>query len=79
MPKLRGIKVWDDWRSVVHTALGVTTAFLPGWGGGLVATVFMLYEAYESPTEPEFLGDTIEFVAGLITAGIINYWLLLFA
>ena len=77
MPKFLGIRIWDDWRSIIHTAVGLSTLVMPGWGGGLVASIFMLYECYESPTEAEFLGDFIEFLAGLIAAGIINLWLVL--
>ena len=70
------VKVWDDWKSIAHTLVGVVAYFIPA-----LFIVFLAYElvsfAYKRKHKQEsvrdFIGDLIEFVFGTgVTALILN-------
>ena len=55
------VKVFDDWKSVIHILIGVLVGALGGTVGFIIATIFFLYQMGESKSMEEFLGDWFEF------------------
>jgi len=71
--------IFDDWKSIIHFLLGFVACFVFRfcWAvSALFASVFLIYECFESKTVGELLCDVFEFVVGVVLCCFVSYFCL---
>lgn len=65
--------IFDDWLSIFHMILGITTIFVNPWLSIFILLIFMLYEIIETIIlkDHSLIGDILEFLCGAGVGSII--------